>query len=599
MKKSVITLGLAATMGCCTLTSCDSETLAAVLEIVDLVLSDDGTTIVTDDGHGLGWLSNDENTEEIEDDIQINSGIGSEVSTVTGLPTKVDLSAYLPSVGDQGQFGTCTAWATAYNARTWMTAYERGVRGKSLDASSVSSAADLFQAIDSNKKGAKCMGSSMEDALDILVNRGVSSVASARAIRDYTDCDCNPSASANNSAREFKIKNYREVNVKDPATIKRYLSEGKVVLFGAKLGDNFMACRNGSVISSHGTFNYTGIHAYHAILCVGYDDNKGANGAFRVINSWGNSWGEDGYCWVDQKFFCGGDFAYCGFVMYGNNEVKNPNLDNEGYVDETIDLIASKCTDEDYYEEGDEDSNDPRWRTLLYDVVNAGEGVVSASKTWGICYMLYNAYNANDYEIVLFDLYTDKIGGVAKNQVNDNWSAQDAKNVLGVDAQGFAISNIDIPGKTSVCDAVMKATDPDNYEEGSVFSWSYKLPDVTGKYYLVLMSDAFGAITESNEDNNFYFLATADNKPLDIKKGVIQTPIGTNKSLMVSAVKPKKNAVMPNQTNVKPGNLNTYTPEELATMIRVQKESGEIGNKALRWRDENEVLVKNRRSVKY
>jgi hypothetical protein len=38
----------------------------------------------------------------------------------------------------------------------------------------------------------------------------------------------------------------------------------------------------------------------HAMLVVGYDD---ARGAFKVINSWGQGWGEAGYGWISYDLF--------------------------------------------------------------------------------------------------------------------------------------------------------------------------------------------------------------------------------------------------------------------------------------------------------
>ncbi len=37
----------------------------------------------------------------------------------------------------------------------------------------------------------------------------------------------------------------------------------------------------------------------HAVCLVGYDDNKNA---FKFINSWGTSWGIDGYGWISYDF---------------------------------------------------------------------------------------------------------------------------------------------------------------------------------------------------------------------------------------------------------------------------------------------------------
>lgn len=38
----------------------------------------------------------------------------------------------------------------------------------------------------------------------------------------------------------------------------------------------------------------------HAMVVVGYDDNKGA---FKVLNSWGTSWGQGGFGWIAYSAF--------------------------------------------------------------------------------------------------------------------------------------------------------------------------------------------------------------------------------------------------------------------------------------------------------
>ncbi len=559
------------------LTSCEGDVLSTIIDVLDYLTTDDGTTIEAD-GKGLGWLENDEDTSTIEDDIQINTNDDSEVGA--SLPSKVDLTRYLPPIGNQGNYGTCVAWATAYNCRTWLNAQAKGLSKSELNyAKNVFSPADIFKAIPSSQKGTGCAGTSFQPAFDKMVTRGVATWQTSPYLTSSSDCDCSNTSSENSDAANYKIKSYREIDIHSVKTVKRYLYEGHPVVFGAKLGDNFMACSSSSVIYSNGTFNNTGMHAYHAMMIVGYDDSKGSNGAFRIVNSWDTTWGDSGYAWIDCNFLCSEAFAYAGFVAYLDGD------DQASYGSEAsnVDLQPYKVTDTD-----DDTDSDPTWRTLVYDVCNAGGGTVKSSSSWGNAYLLYDAYNANNYTIVLIDIYSDAFD-LEKGEMNGAWDENEAKAALGLTAQGYSLTNIDIPGNSSVASTVEG--------EDCYFSWTYKMPDVTGKYYLVLIADAFGSVEESDETNNYYFLTAADGGPLTVTNGVISDEIGNNKAL--SMPKRAQNAHFAEQTAVNATAPNTYSPAEISALLNDARKSGELRNKALEWtKSANSQLARPRKIMK-
>lgn len=93
-------------------------------------------------------------------------------------------------------------------------------------------------------------------------------------------------------AKQFIIGAYARVQSMDE--IKRALVNEGPVMAGVIVTDSFVYAPKGVIGEPNGKW-----WGGHAIALDGYDDSKKA---FRFINSWGSSWGDDGYGWLPYSF---------------------------------------------------------------------------------------------------------------------------------------------------------------------------------------------------------------------------------------------------------------------------------------------------------
>ena len=188
-----------------------------------------------------GWQGSDDPSTIPEN---LNNPFEGDPST---LPTNIDLSAYLPPIGDQGQFGTCVAWATAYNCKTALEAIKFNLSQNQLQSPSYQlSPRYLFTALADDKKGADCNGSDFTPAMELMLTKGVASKA-AVPYENLGNCSqalLDPAW--NSDAAKHKIKYYRRLD-NDVVTLKQALAAKMPVVVGAKLDDSFMAWNSETV----------------------------------------------------------------------------------------------------------------------------------------------------------------------------------------------------------------------------------------------------------------------------------------------------------------------------------------------------------------
>ena len=230
------------------------------------------------------------------------------------LPECVLLEKFFPPIGDQGSKGTCVAWAVGYNLKTALNAIE-----KHWDASALAltenqtSPKDLWLCIPLRERGANCSGTGFESAFEALKYTGASSMAVV-PYRDLQGCTGVGKGDFNNRIASYhRVSNDGSIgSIPEVSQIKSYINDTIPLVVGAHLGDRFMRWNSDKVIS-HDSYNFSGMHAYHAMVLVGYDDGRHA---FRLRNSWGKDWGDDGSIWVDYNFFRD---EFCFVVMIADN----------------------------------------------------------------------------------------------------------------------------------------------------------------------------------------------------------------------------------------------------------------------------------------
>ena len=218
------------------------------------------------------------------------------------LPPAADLSALFPPPKDQGDQSSCVAWSVSYAMRGY---YANRAQGRSGAHDPILlSPSFVFNQIADTGEGCDG-GSDIADALTLL--RDVGTVPMDRfPYRDST-CSRRPPAELKREAGAWRIQGWRTVDLAGPAAIKEQIAKGDPVVIGMYVNDAF------TEVVGPAVFRDTGHDGDgHAMVIVGYDDRKRA---FRLMNSWGPEWGENGFGWVSyDSFKARADEAYVASV---------------------------------------------------------------------------------------------------------------------------------------------------------------------------------------------------------------------------------------------------------------------------------------------
>ncbi len=209
------------------------------------------------------------------------------------LPAAVDLSQYMPPPGDQQDQQSCVAWAVAYALKSFQEQRElkwslTDPAGKP-DYTRVFSPSYIYNQINNGMN----VGTYFHNALNVLADEG----AALWSDMPYTSYNAPIPNQARQNARRFRIDTWRRVNPQSTREVKAQLNAGFPVVIGAIVDQGFKQLQgsNASWTGSSGPEM-----GGHAMVAVGYDD---ARQAYRLLNSWGQQWGDGGYAWVSYEHF--------------------------------------------------------------------------------------------------------------------------------------------------------------------------------------------------------------------------------------------------------------------------------------------------------
>lgn len=210
------------------------------------------------------------------------------------LPSSFDLSALgkCTSVKDQGQCGACWAFASIGSYESALIFNNTAVNPDLSEQFLVQCSKD-----GSGCNGGYCAYSSMAfgTPLETCAPYGGTE----------TGCSC---------TKYYPIQNSYSVT-NDITSIKQAIYSHGALYSNVAVTNAFMAYTGG-------VFNndVSSAQINHAIVIVGWDDNKGA---WRIKNSWGTAWGENGYMWIKYGILKVGTYSQYA-IPASNSQVMAP-----------------------------------------------------------------------------------------------------------------------------------------------------------------------------------------------------------------------------------------------------------------------------------
>lgn len=214
----------------------------------------------------------------------------------------VDLSNFCSSVKNQGSVGSCTAHSGVALMEFF---YRKFFGGKEQDLFSEKFLYYATRVNIAGWSGDDDSGAYVRDTMKCMVKYGVALESNFPYLKNgETECLYSevPSLSIYQEAMKFQIVSYANIPETDRnkclKDLKILLEAGYTFIGGFACYENIFNSIGGNIPLPSGQ-----VIGGHAVLFVGYDDNKQV---FKFKNSWGN-WGDNGYGYLPYQYLLSGN----------------------------------------------------------------------------------------------------------------------------------------------------------------------------------------------------------------------------------------------------------------------------------------------------
>lgn len=239
---------------------------------------------------------------------------------------------------NQGSQGSCASCATAMT-KSIVDHVKNGIPYP--NNSIIYSPSYLYNQVNDNPNNCLLAGSPLDRNFEVLKTQGICKLTDMQY--NQANCTTLPTTNQRTLAASNKINHEFRLDPINTSTIKQFIQVGLPVIVAFKVDNHFAEDYNNPNNSNTVWTNFgTYIGSNHATLLYGWDDSKNA---FKMLNSWGNQWGNNGSVWVSYSLVENLNVFYQAYIIQNGPSTTTNDLQLSGdlnFGNTTVNTSATK-----------------------------------------------------------------------------------------------------------------------------------------------------------------------------------------------------------------------------------------------------------------